>query len=475
MPEVLNPKQKEEKADYKFQDAEKTPVGGGNNHSFTEEEWVKENEKNNPDNFSREEFGVYQGSANQKFEKYGKDSKTLMFRILHGDEPKLKKIDFVQEQAMRDNEDWNRKYELVEGENKEYHKELQGEYREYLKMLQVVIEHIKAIRDDPEGEGKGRKVMILGLGGGLKGPYGAGQVLALNRLGLNKKFDVAVGISAGACDLAYMLAGDEKDDYRNTFEGASIYNEECCDTEFLITDPKYLVRHPGRIRRVMNVEVARDVMAGKRGNKRLNIENIQDNPTKFYVMATKVEIGANGKEKGIPELIDAKNSDAGVVESVHASMALPWVYGQRVQINQKNYIDGALTPLSLEEMIRKFRKEEGITDVLILPQAPFRTMAELDEEVESGKGKAGLIPGSLDISSAALLRKFLQSATGLKRDLQYAQKEFGVNIGVLFPPDEGLDITTQDPNQIKAAMLSAAKDACEVFGEPEKCKNLHLL
>ena len=44
------------------------------------------------------------------------------------------------------------------------------------------------------------------MGGGMKGPYGAGQaLLGLPKAGLDKVFNTVVGISAGAATATYFV------------------------------------------------------------------------------------------------------------------------------------------------------------------------------------------------------------------------------------------------------------------------------
>ena len=63
-----------------------------------------------------------------------------------------------------------------------------------------------------------------------------------------------------------------------------------------------------------------------------------------------------------------------------------------------------------------------------------------------------------------------------KRDLRSAfelmKKENGVNIGMLWPPDSGLELDTQDPDQIKLAITEAAEDVYRNFGEKHEVELL---
>lgn len=68
---------------------------------------------------------------------------------------------------------------------------------------------------------------ILASGGGQAGVFGAGVVCALKFLGITSDmFNVATGISAGACNLLYYCAG-------NPEEGSTIYWENNCENGFI--------------------------------------------------------------------------------------------------------------------------------------------------------------------------------------------------------------------------------------------------
>ena len=61
-------------------------------------------------------------------------------------------------------------------------------------------------------------VLIVG-GGGQRGPFGGGWVMALENLNLRNAFKTVVGVSTGAPTISYFLAGQAA-------VGTSIYFEE---------------------------------------------------------------------------------------------------------------------------------------------------------------------------------------------------------------------------------------------------------
>ena len=404
--------------------------------------------KDDPD-FDVEEFEFHQQRFESQAEKHA--SRGLFKRIFDGNAEK-DLTDFAYAEALRDNAEWNKMYHMEIQENGELKKEMNAEFKEWHKMLEAVLENLKKKRDDPNGEGKEVRPLLLALGGGMAGGYGAGQVAALVHAGYMKTFKDAVGISAGACDIAYALAGEEQ-----VLLGSSIYYEECAEDEFLVTDPAKLAKNPGRLKQLMNVGfLASKVFSA--GKKKLDIEAVEKNPTEFYVQATNVTDPKDQKA----EFLNAK--EKGIIDSVHASMALPWFYRKSVEIDGQKFQDGALMEsFPIEEIIKKFNP----TDILVLPQTPFENMIGVEKEARLTRIFARFIPNmaSMNIGSATLAKKFIQSRESQRSALEYIQKQTGVNIGIMYPPDCGILPITNDPQTIKASVLAAAKRACEDLGE----------
>jgi len=233
-------------------------------------------------------------------------------------------------------------------DNADFEKRRTQEFKEWHRMLEIVVENLKKKRDDPEKEGKKIRPLLLILGGGMQGPYGAGQVIALGRMGFRDKFDTVVGISAGAADAAYFLSANEESD-KQTLLGTSLYYKELATKKFL----NFL-----RLKQIMNVGYAVGLM--KEGEKALDTDAIIKGHSEFYVQAT----NSTTKE---PELINGKTAKQGVVQAIEASMALPWVYGKEIEVDDGKYVDGAFEPVPIQKVIERFNP----TDVLILPNMSY--------------------------------------------------------------------------------------------------------
>lgn len=336
----------------------------------------------------------------------------------------------IQEQAERENAEFNRQYDI--------------ELKRWQESLKPVVAAFKAKRDYPEGEGKKHRILILSLGGGMRGPYGAGQVIGLNEMELTaEKVDILYGISAGAADLAYYAGGPE-----NTKKGASIYSDEC-------NSPEFLSFHPKRINNMMR---AVDVVGGamRKGEKALNVDAIRNLPGEVYVQVTTVE----GHEA---EMINVKTATPDIISAFEASMNVPILNAPGVKVNGKEYIDGGFDPLPIQKLINKFHP----TDILILPNTPFKRI----EEFPFSPDWTQHLPRSGSLGS---VKKFFQIASDLRHLLEDFSKREGVNIGMLWPPDRGLDVLDIDSSMIEIGVKDAAMDTIKQFGEEPRDVELYV-
>ena len=327
--------------------------------------------------------------------------------------------------------------EMAERENKDFDRRLDKERREWDEKLAPVIESLKLKRDDPENEGKKRKVLIFALGGGLRGPYGAGQVIALNEMGITAdKVDVLVGASAGMADLVYYAGGPEQ-----TYIGSSIYYDECTTKEFLDVS---------RVTHVMDARVAAKSM--RSGEKAIDQDAIRRIPTEVYALVTPIN-EPNAK------LVDIKSAKPDMIAPIEASMNVRLIRAPGTEVNGEQAEDGSFGSFEIQQLIDKFHP----TDILVLPNIPFRKMAEF-------KKSTSLLEYIPNAGSPGTIKKFLSVAKELRSMLQEARDKQGVNIGVLWPPDVGLDTLDGDADLIKYGTVEAARDAIRQFGEqqPEK-------
>lgn len=334
--------------------------------------------------------------------------------------------------------------EIRKFREKDIQHEKSPEYQKLNRDLQKVVSRLFEKKKNPES--KEIRPLLLVWGGGLKGPYGAGQELALHEMGLGEVFDVAVGNSAGSADIIYFLGGPEQ-----TAIGASLYDEECTTEDFFKLS---------RLRQMMRVKFIADKMTS--GKKAVDLDAINKLHTEFYVIATNVK-------NNQAELIDAKTVKEGPIEAVRASMSVPGADGSRVTLNrgEKNegtYVDGSFgATVTLREIIKKFDP----TDILFLTNAPNL------EDLKISAGEEMLAGASAKLGTMSSFRPLVHIEKGVRsqetlgemiKEIDDIQKETGVNIGVALPPEGGLTTTLQDRGKIARAIWNSARDMLKKFG-----------
>lgn len=410
-------------------------------------------QKKRGSDFDEEEFMSHQNRFKDRAKEHAKRG---FFRKILDRNKEMNDEGFAWEEALRDNREydkiWNTTLEVIKDSDPVLKKEMNAEYRESQEMLQTVLDHMKEKKNDPDGKGKERKILVLGLGGGMACCYGGGQMATLVHTGYMDTVDVAVGISGGACDIGFGLTGE-----KGVLKGCEIYYKQCATKKFL--DFK-------RVRRIMNVGFLKDVFNGNEGNENaLDVERVKGSKTEFFVQATNADTLK-------PELLDAKKIDdkdgiKGVVRAIYASMALPWFYRQKVEIDGKQYVDGAFESFPIENIVKRFKESHGITDILVLPQVPYEKMTGVEKEAKTANKIARFLPnkGSLETGSLTLATKMIKSRNNFLRALKYIQEKNGVHIGIAYPPDGSVIPIENDPKTVKAAIFSAAKKMCEQLGE----------
>lgn len=384
--------------------------------------------KENPSLESQDEPAEFEFHQERIRKSAEKRSKRLINRLLG---KKTSETEIAYEEALRENTDFERrKHE---------------EFEEWEKHLKVVLDHLKARRDDPEGEGKKYKILLLILGGGMRGPYSVAQTIALNEAGLDStKFYIVVGISAGAGTASVYVAGKEQ-----THKGASIYYEECTTKEFL---------NLLRLTQIMNARVVGRAL--REGSKKLDQRAILESPTNFYVAVTR----QTNKQA---ELINVKTAKPDMVSAIEASMNVPLISAPGIEVNDVSYIDGGFDPLPLQEVIDEFHP----TDILVLPNVPFDRL----ETFKAGWGEwflsSNLINRIVPYSGMpGTIVKFLKGARELRNLLEEFKEKRGVDIGIFWPPDQGLKNTSAEPDTIKAAIYETVRVTLKELGirQPKK-------
>lgn len=289
------------------------------------------------------------------------------------------------------------------------------------------------------------KTLIVILGGGMKCAYSAGQIMALNAIGITAdKVDAVVGASGGAVVATGYLAGK-----RETVEASKILAESGSGDDFI--NAKRVVKGGS----VVNLDWLVGALKGSSSGPIIDEDKIRNSKTELYYVVTKPTDGVKDPEV---VLLDARNQAEvpSLDEAVKASMALgPKMTGKAGIINGEQYYDGAVAACPIQEIIDKVKP----THVIILPQLPY----ELTENIKpSTKQMIGSRIAKLIGYNA--VAKGLVNKRQLRESLELIKKLDGVKIGIMWPPDSGMSTFTKNSTEFKAAVLASFKKSFEDWG-----------
>jgi predicted patatin/cPLA2 family phospholipase len=194
-------------------------------------------------------------------------------------------------------------------------------------------------RSDPH------RVALVLEGGGMRGVVSAGMTAALERLGLTRCFDIAIGSSAGALNAAALVAGVAR-------PAAAMYHTVLASRKF-VNPVRLLFGRPALDVRFVLAHAAGDVDEGRH-------ERTIASPIPLHCIALDVDSARAVEFTGMrtkDELWDV----------LLATTRMPWIGGEPVRIDGRRYIDGAMTcPIPLAHGL-----EAGATHVLVLQTRPY--------------------------------------------------------------------------------------------------------
>ena len=173
----------------------------------------------------------------------------------------------------------------------------------------------------------------------MRGVISAGAVTALEHLHLAQRFDAVYGVSAGALDCAYMLAGQAA-------MGTTIYFDDLPAAHFVRARRILAARPPIALDELIDEIVAR--------RKRLDVAAVEDARPEFHVLATCLEHRALERPHGP------------LLERLRAAARVPLLSGPPVRLNGCRLYDGGLlSPLPVE-----LAAADGATHILVLRTRP---------------------------------------------------------------------------------------------------------
>jgi predicted patatin/cPLA2 family phospholipase len=181
---------------------------------------------------------------------------------------------------------------------------------------------------------------IVVEGGAMRGIYAAGVLDVFLERGFHP-FELAVGASAGACNLASHLAGQHRRNVR-------CYTTQMTRAAFL--DARRFLRGG----HWLDLDYLWDAFARE---DPLDAPACAANPCKLIVAATAVDTG---------EAVYFEPGAADLIEILRASSAVPILFRKVVEVDGRPFVDGGFTaPIPVEEAYRR-----GARDILVIRSRP---------------------------------------------------------------------------------------------------------
>jgi len=270
--------------------------------------------------------------------------------------------------------------------------------------------------------------LILACSGLMRGVYAGGQCRALDRFGLTKIFDTAVGISTGAPMLGFFLAGQIQ-------QHLDIYWNEAGGDKFVSFARLWKGGRP-----VADTDYIAGVFRGK-----MDQGAIIRSRTKFYAAATCVRSGEG-------HLLDVKKVAPDPVEAMHASYAMPKLCGRVVTLDGTEYLDGAVSmSMPIGRIIEEFRP----TDLLVLTNCA-------DEEKDSAF--ANLLSALLVHDFPEPFRRsYLSRNKVFAEETQYLRKQRDCRYAILWT-DKDVGRFERDPTKLEYAAVRAQAHLANLLG-----------
>jgi predicted patatin/cPLA2 family phospholipase len=178
-----------------------------------------------------------------------------------------------------------------------------------------------------DAESRGRTALVV-EGGAMRGIFSVGVLDVFLERGF-EPFDLAIGASAGACNLASHLARQDGRNRRCYFD--LMTRREFIDLRRFVIGQS-----------VVDLDWLWDELAAR---EPLDVEAIARAPVEFVVVATSATSG---------KPVYLRPSPVDMFYALKGSCALPGLYRGRVSVGGESLIDGGVTdPIPVEEAIRR--------------------------------------------------------------------------------------------------------------------------
>ena len=305
-------------------------------------------------------------------------------------------------------------------------------------MVSRMREKLRLIRSG-DGSHSKTKLVVLACGGGLRGAFGGGVLVGLSQLGFREVFDIAVGVSAGAANIAYFLSGQ-------TAVGMSIYLEEMVSSRFI---------NPLRLWKIADLDFIEQMI--RDSPKRLDVEAVRGSRSEFFVGSTNVH--------GRGEFINAKRS-ADMVSTLKGSMGLPVLYNRVTRVEQGEFVDGDVAlSLAVPEVMSSFSP----TDLLIIMNRPYANFKEPFSFLQTWLSTMFLRSFSKDFRKAYFLKN--EDHNRRLRLMHSGDCFVGANVSVVCP-DYELPLFTRNVDEMKRFADSGTEKILAIFEGHDRATEL---
>jgi predicted patatin/cPLA2 family phospholipase len=256
-------------------------------------------------------------------------------------------------------------------------------------------------------------------------------------MGLWNLFDNAYGTSAGAANTAHFLSG------MGDIKADSYYR--------CLTDGRFY--NPRRLSKIVDIDFFVDEVLTKL--RPIEVARVMASPTRFWVSVADFLTART-------VLFHAQSGDFALLQIIKAATAMPVFYNKLVELDGVRGFDAGFTnPFPLNEALAHEN-----THVLVLLAAPedfvsppltAREMAVISSRFARG--------------NAAVIRLYGEAANNSNRlrDLAHGRTVSPISspIASIAPTCAKVEMTTQDPDVLREALLDTARATLRLFEHPE--------
>ena len=295
------------------------------------------------------------------------------------------------------------------------------------------------LKENRERDGSatvGGKTGLVLQGGGMRGSYSIGALVALSELGLHTAFDHVYGVSSGAVNGAYFVAGQAR-------LAARGYVEDLAGKRFISFT---------RAGKFLDIDFLIDSVVKER--KPLDVMKLREAATTMHIGLTDYSTGGG---------LTVTNRDEGVdfAEVLRATAALPFLYGKTVRLDGKDCLDG-----STADPVPLFRAvQQGCDRILLVLTSPLR------DQPKPTPWFLNLLVHGLLCRYPSVIRKGVLNMDAPLNDIQPLLETReglpeGVSISVIAPSDSSRLVShlTRDRERLIDCIELGRQDAYRVFG-----------